>query len=49
MSWPKSPEIEFIRMKTLVKAEMFLVGKALERCKIGEKKIPPPIPTNPAK
>ena len=49
MSWPKSPEIEFIRMKTLVKAEIFLVGKAFERCRIGEKKIPPPIPTKPAK
>jgi hypothetical protein len=41
--------MEFIRIKILAKAEIFFVGKAFERCRIGEKKIPPPIPTKPAK
>ena len=34
-------------MKKLAKAAIFFEGAALDKCKTGEKKMPPPIPTNP--
>ncbi len=34
-------------MKKLAKAAIFFEGAAFDKCKTGEKKIPPPIPTNP--
>ena len=44
-----SPDIELTKMKKLENAAIFFDGAVFNKCKRGEKKIPPPIPTNPAK
>ena len=44
---PINPDIELINMKKLAKAAIFFEGAAFDKCKTGEKKIPPPMPTNP--
>ena len=49
MNCPISPDIEFTKMKKLENAAIFFDGAVFNKCSRGEKKIPPPIPTNPAK
>ena len=49
MNCPISPDIELTKMKKLENAAIFFDGIVFNKCSIGEKKIPPPIPTNPAK
>ena len=49
MNCPISPDIELTKMKKLENAAIFFDGMVFNKCSKGEKKIPPPIPTNPAK
>ena len=49
MNCPIRPEVELTKMKKLENAAIFLDGIVFNKCSRGEKKIPPPIPTNPAK
>ena len=46
-SWPKIPEIELIRINNDALVTIFLGLSALNKKRIGLKKIPPPIPTTP--
>ena len=49
MNCPISPDIELTKMKKLENAAIFFDGIVFNKCSRGEKKIPPPIPTNPAR
>ena len=46
---PKSPEIEFTKIKKLASAAIFMALSHFRWFKTGAKNIPPPIPTNPDK
>ena len=47
VSWPKIPEIELISINNDAVVTIFLGLSAFNKKRIGLKKIPPPIPTNP--
>ena len=47
VSWPNTPEIEFIRINNDAVVTIIFGFAAFKRKRIGLKKIPPPIPTIP--
>ena len=46
---PSNPPIEFTRIKTLANAEILFASAQFIKCRMGERKIPPPILTSPDK
>ena len=46
---PSNPLIELTKINTLANADIRLASAQFVKCKIGERKIPPPILTNPDK